>query len=106
MTLLRARQAAEAAKAKQIVRKGNTYWIQAPESSTPEEVARELEAARARIYGSEVPDDFSNSPPKPTPSAPPDNLSRPHSDRPRNDSVDRNLAYHRAEEEISRLLEP
>ena len=95
--IAKARQAAEAAKAKQIVRKGNTYWIQALESSTPEEVARELEA-RARIYGSEVPDDF-NSPPKPTPSAPPDNLARPHSDRPRNDSVDRNLAYHRAEEE-------
>ena len=58
--IARAREAAakakaEAAKAKsqQIVHKGNTYWIQAPESATPEQVARELEAARARIYGTE-----------------------------------------------------
>ena len=56
--IARAREAAakakaEAAKAKsqQIVHKGNTYWIQAPETATPEQVAQELEAARARIYG-------------------------------------------------------
>ena len=69
-----------------------TYWIQAPESATPEQVAQELEAARARIYGTEVPDDFANSPPKPSHSAPPDNLARPpHNEVPRNESVDRNL---------------
>ena len=61
-------------------------------------MAQELEAARARIYGTDVPDDF-NSPPQATPSAPSDNLARPHSDRPRNDSVGRNLAYQRAEED-------
>ena len=96
-----AKAKAEAAKAKahQIAHKGNTYWIQAPEAATPEQVAQELEAARARIYGSEVPDDFNNSPPKPSPVAPPDNLARPHIDRPRNESVDRNLAYQRAAEE-------
>ena len=105
--IARAREAAakakaEAAKAKsqQIVHKGNTYWIQAPESATPEQVARELEAARARIYGTEVPDDFPDSPPKPSPSAPPDNLARPpHSEVPRNESVDRNLASQVAAEE-------
>ena len=97
-----AKAKAEAAKAKsqQIVHKGNTYWIQAPETATPEQVAQELEAARARIYGTEVPDDFTNSPPKPAPAAPSDNLARPHqTERPRNESVDRNRAYQIAAEE-------
>ena len=105
--IARAREAAAKAKAEaakeksqQIVHKGNTYWIQAPESATPEQVAQELEAARARIYGTEVPDDFANSPPKPSPSAPPDNLARPpHNEGPRNESVDRNSAYQVAAEE-------
>ena len=99
IAIAKAREAAAKAKAQQLVHKGNTYWIQAPEAATPAQVAQELEAARARIYGTEVPDDFVNSPPKSTPSAPPDNLARPHSDRPRNESVDRNLAYQLAAEE-------
>ena len=97
-----AKAKAEAAKAKsqQIVHKGNTYWIQAPETATPEQVAQELEAARARIYGTEVPDDFTNSPPKPAPAAPSDNLARPHqTERSRNESVDRDRAYQIAAEE-------
>ena len=96
--IAKARQTAEAAKAQQIAHKGNTYWIQAPKNSTPEQIARELEVARTRVYESEMPDEF-NSPPKLAPSAPSNNLARPHNDRPRNDSVDRNLAYQRAEEE-------